>query len=249
MPLLNELILGQFSEDRLSAGLEDLRIACARSLQRPIPDEEFTPSLQQLESSGDIEIDGQKIRRIEPDVAEHLLEDHVEHYLTSAKCWEALRLDASSTVFYRTASGGVQDTGQYSRPDFTAATVRELTYDPLRLLDVITFELKNLAGATPRAALQVLEHTRFAQYSYLVCPKSRIRPSRNADIRSACGRHDVGLITFDIISAGPIVLRDFVIEQYPPRRTPDPYEVQGFLDNRFPQTERERLRGIAKGRA
>jgi hypothetical protein len=193
---------------------------------------------------------GRRVRRREPDCPEGDLEDPVEIFLGGEECGRELRLDKSSTVLCCTAHGGAPDTGEFSKPDFTAATVRELKYDPSRRrLDVFTFELKNLAGATPKATLQALEHTRFAHYSFLVCPRCRLRPQRDVQIRRACSRYDIGLILFDIVrSKAPIQLTNFAIEQSPPRRTPDPYDVEEFLENRFRREELERLKAIAKGR-
>jgi hypothetical protein len=225
---------------------EDLRSTCARSLQRPISDEEFQASLEKLGAVGDIALDGRRIRRLEPDFPESLLEDAVEPFLTGEWCRDTLRLDASALVTHRTARGGSRDTGLFSKPDFTLATVRRLKYDPLRHLDVITFELKNSAGATLMAVHEALAHTRFAHYSFLVCPRSRLRPAHNAELRDACAQHGLGLIMFDFVSPSePPQLCNFRIELNPLRMTPDPYVVEEFLEARLPELTLEKLARIA----
>lgn len=223
---------------------EDLRSTCATRLERKIPAEELETALTELCNAGDLVREEDLVRRVEPDFNEALLEDAVEPHLTGRWCFETLRIVAAEMVSHRTARGGARDTGLFSRPDFTLATVRRLTYDPLRRLDVITFELKNNSGATLIAVHEALAHTRFAHYSFVVCPRSRLRPSEV--LREACAQHGIGLIMFDILGpSSPPRISVPSLEVKPRRMTPDPFAVEDFLIQRFPPDTLGRLKDIA----
>lgn len=250
LPSLIEVVLSELDKNKARAVERDLLChACAVELRRTIQAEEFDAALDELQEAGDIEVDGSRISCLEPKFREKLLEDQVEHYLFGRECCRELKIDKASTVFLRIARGGSRDTGMFSRPDFVAATVRQLKYDPLRHLDVITFELKNIAGATLMGVHEALAHTRFAHYSYLVCPKSRVRVSRTAELREECARYGLGLIVFDLVKQNDAPqLSNFAVELKPLRKMPDPYDVEEFLDDRLPEEQRRQLEAIARGR-
>jgi hypothetical protein len=123
----------------------------------------------------------------------------------------------------------------FSRPDFTVATARQLTYDPLSHLDAITFELKNVTGATLMAVHEALAYTRFSHHSYLVCPRSQVRPGRRTELQEECARHGVGLIMSGL-------LRD----EGKPGLVPDPCDVEELLEACFDTGEPRRPRQIAR---
>lgn len=223
-----------------------LHTLCAERLRKAIRDPDFEAAIASLEQAGDVAREGERVRRIEPDFKEALLEDGVERWLRSEECNVALRIDPDQRVFHRTATGGAQGTGLYSRPDFTMAVIRRLKYDPLRHLDVITFELKNAQGANLMAVHEALAHTRFGHYSYLVCPRSRLCPEDTQSIHSACAEHGLGLILFTIASpAPPPNLTEFDVVLHATRKSPDPYVVEAFLEARLPDTALVRLEKLA----
>jgi hypothetical protein len=225
---------------------EQLRSDVAHLLRRPISNDEFNVALGALVDAGELvnQANG-RISRSEPDFPEATLEDPVERELCADACFAKLRLSRADTVFHKTARGGERGTGLFSRPDFTIATVRRMRYDPLRHLDVITFELKNAAGATLMAVHEALAHTRFAHYSFLVCPRSRLWPEHNKELRDACAQHGIGLVMFTIAgSVQPVRISDFVFELHPLRKNPDPFTTQEFLEARM-QTRLAELESIA----
>ena len=121
-----------------------------------------------------------------------------------------------------------------------------MKYDPLRHLDLVTFELKNLAGTNLVAVYEALAHTRFAHYSYLVCPRSRCRPAQNQEIHDACATHKLGLIFFEIpTQIFPPRTENFEIVLMPDRRTPDPFIVEEFIDARMTEENKEKLQELA----
>jgi hypothetical protein len=247
---LLEVILSELDRNNACAvERDDLRHACAVGLARPLEAGEFDATLTTPEKAGDIELDGGRVLCLEPAFKEALLEDPLEQHLSGRQCHRELRLDRASTVFLRMARGGSRDTGIFSRPDFVAATVRRLKYDPMRHLDVIIFELKNSAGVMLTGVYEALAHTRFAHYSYGVCPASRVRASRTTELREECARHGLGLIVFDLAAQdGQPRLSSFAVQLKPLRRMPDPHDVEEFLEHRLPEAQRRQLQMIATGR-
>jgi hypothetical protein len=229
--------------------LSELGTAVMRALGRPIDEALYGEVLTTLQARRLVTIKGQEARRSEPDFPERILEDPVERYLVSDPAFGHLRLDRDLSVAQKTARGGRAGTGTWSRPDFTIATIRRRKYDPVRHLDLIAFELKNLAGSTVVAVHEALAHTRFAHYAYLVCPRSALNASVQSAIRDACAQHGIGLLTFDL-SAGrndaPALAR-FQFEVDARRKAPEPDQVDNYIDDRFEEHSRKRLLEIAGG--
>jgi hypothetical protein len=245
MPNLIDVIKN-IAPTRGSADWQALHSECARVLQRPIQRDEFRTALEELARSQQVTINNDRITRSEPDFPEFQLEDAIESFLSGEWSKQNLRVDSDRTVFFRTARGGTRDTGLFSRPDFSLATIRRLKYDPLAHLDVITFELKNNSGATLMAVHEALAHTRFAHYSFLICPRSRIRLEHNEQLRNACAQHGIGLVMFDIEGCKlPEAIKDFAIEVQATRCNPDPYNVEEFLEARLPSNHLAKLAEIA----
>jgi hypothetical protein len=218
--------------------------ALGRKIVRPLYDE----TLVTLEARKLIAIKGTHVQRCEPDFPERDLEDHIEAFLGSDVAFDHLRLDRSFTVWLKTARGGRAGTGTWSRPDFTIATIRRRKYDPVRHLDLIAFELKNLAGSSLVAVHEALAHTRFAHYAYLVCPRSELNARVQAAIRESCAQHGIGLISFAIDVGAKKVpdLSEFKFEVEPRRQTPEPDQVDNYIEDRFDADNRVRLLKIAE---
>jgi hypothetical protein len=178
------------------------------------------------------------------DFAERLLEDSAEKYLWSEEAFAVLRIERRHSVFQKTTVGGGAGTGLWSRPDFTLATIRRRKFDPLRYLDVYSFELKNLIGAHVVAVHEALAHTRFAHFAYLLCPRSRLRPAETHKIKQACAEHGVGLITFRMVARNPPTITDFVVDLFAVRRSPDPENVEQHLEHRLSEENKRALQAL-----
>lgn len=241
-----QLILDCLPADTaLDAG--SLQYACGVRLGTAVKSDEFEPALSALVDRGDVVISGRLVRRNEPDFPEAILEDAIASHLQSPFTMAELGVAPTLSVFHVSARGGAAGSGQFSRPDFTLATIRTRKYDPLRYLDVITFELKNLAGTSLLAVHETLAHTRFAHYSYLVCPRPTLRPDRIEAVQNACAELGVGLATFVIQGpSGPPRLGEFGFVIHPKRKNPDPGVVEKYLEDRMPADKLARLACLAR---
>lgn len=226
---------------------DELHTRLMRAFRCPVPKEEMDSALAELEQAQEVAVQGNLVRRTEPDFPERQLEVPVQDWLFGDSVFASLKLDRKFTVCQRTASGGKIGSGVWSRPDFTIATIRRRKYDPIKHLDVIAFELKNVAGTQVVAVHEALAHTRFAHYAYLVCPRSSLHTEKFKVVEQSCAEHGIGLMTFRI-GVGPRegpVLRDARIELLASRRTPDPDLVDQFIDDRFSPSNSAELGEIA----
>ena len=129
------------------------------------------------------------------------------------------------SVVKTTALAGKRNTGgQWTRPDVTAVYVRDYTYIPGRVLEVVTFEIKPHGGGTVVGVYEALAHTRFSTRAYLAVhtPGEESLPT---DVAYECERHDIGLITF----VDPADFGTYEELLTPPRRSPDPERTDNFI--------------------
>ena len=225
----------------------DLHHLCGQRLGSALRDADFEAGIAELVGRGDIASSGRLIRRIECDFAESTLESAVELHLCSKAFLRVVGADPDYSVFHTSARGGAVGSGQFSRPDFTLATIRRPKYDPLRYLDVVTFELKNGAGTSLLAVHETLAHTRFAHRSYLICPRPRFHADRLQLIQNACAELGVGLITFALKSdSGEPRVSELLVALHPLRRNPDPTVIEQYLENRMPSEKLARLATMAR---
>jgi hypothetical protein len=242
---LYEVILKNLPPNGTAIHIDDHGVLVMRDLGGPV-DDEYQAALADLEQVMQIARDGQMIRRSEPDFPEQRLEAPAQAWLFSDESFSALRLNRPYTVCQKTAVGGRQGSGIWSRPDFTIATIRRRKYDPFRHLDVLAFELKNLAGAQVVAVHEALAHTRFAHYAYLLCPRSKQQADKQKIIAQSCAEHGIGLVTFEIeVATNAPHLTGWRIDITPSRKTLDPDLVDQFLDDRLNADNKQRLLSIA----
>lgn len=242
-----ELILACLP-DTLSRPRDVVHLCSNRRRGSAISDDAFEMALLALRARGELAMSSNKVRRLEIDFEERKLQAALEPLLIKEEFYKVARLVRSKTIFHSTATGGSRDTGVYSRPDFTFATIREFRFDPHRHLDVITFELKNRKGATLAGVHEALAHTRFAHYAYFLCPRSEVTPSENDELQRACSAHGLGFVQFRLrrdsqrqpdVSELTLVLPAL-------RQSPDPLEVERFLERRLPQDKLSDLERIAR---
>ncbi len=228
--------------------VDDLHIRTGRLLGAAVSDQLFKEALRALSEQQTIRVESFQVKLSEPDFPERDLEDQVEKWLFGPNAFEALRLARDDAVVQKTTVGGRQGSGLWSRPDFTIATVRRRKYDPWRRLDVLAFELKNLAGTSLLSVHEALAHTRFAHYAYLVCPLSKLAPERSRDIQQNCVSHGIGMISFQMaIDGGKPRLGDFTIEVPATRKSPDPDIVDRYIDDRMTADNAQRLLQVGRG--
>ena len=129
-----------------------------------------------------------------------------------------------STVKTTALAGKKNTGGQWTRPDVTAVYVRDYTFIPGRVLEVVTFEIKPQGGGSVVGVYEALAHTRFSTRAYLAVhvPGGEDLPN---DVAYECERHDIGLITF----VDPADFNTYEEQLTPPRRTPDPERTDNFI--------------------
>lgn len=234
---------------RMSVSEDVLQIQTMRALGNKLDPSRFSDALKTLSAKHLISIKSGDVRLNEPDFPEVALETPIEAAIGTKLFFDMLGIEAAQTVLQRTARGGQAGTGIWSRPDFSIATIRRRKYDPVRHLDLLAIELKNLAGASVVSVHEALAHTRFAHYAYLLCPRSRVEPERLQVIEESCSQHGIGLITFciGIEADNRPSLGDFSFDIAPRRKSPEPVDVDDYIDARFELGNCQRLLALAEG--
>jgi hypothetical protein len=244
-----ERIVLEVLSDGAEQSLGELETRTMKALGRKLPEDLYPETLETLKARRLLSITGEKVKRSEPDFPERDLEAGIETFISSEQAVTHLRLERGSTIWQKTARGGRAGTGTWSRPDFTIATIRKRKYDPVRHLDLIALELKNVAGSSVVAVHEALAHTRFAHYAYLVCPRSHLNASVQRAVRESCSQHGIGLLSFDLSvgSGNSPAFSAFRFEVDPRRQAPEPELVDNYIDDRFDVESQERLSSIAGG--
>lgn len=237
-----ELILQHLPSDGSKMLVADLELEVARAIEQPIDPDLFS---QALETEALAEERTGKVRLIEPDLAERDLMPFLNDYLRSQDCLSELDTSQHQSIIEDTSVGGPTGSGMFSRPDFSMAIIRTFRFDPIRYLDLHTFELKNRSGATLQGVHEALAHRRFAHRSYYVFPRSRLRPYQTQRLIRACMQYGLGAITFAIGRSDSV--GRFKVEHFAERGEPNPYEVDQFIEDRFNNTSQEALKKIVIG--
>ncbi len=140
----------------------------------------------------------------------------------------------------------VQDTsamgdrlGRWSRPDFIVVSAMNFKIMPGAQIDVHSFELKTASGATELAVYEALAQTRFTHFGHLVVhlPDGSKNETRLIDIEKQCEQHGIGLIRM----RDPKDPDSFEIMLDPERKSTLPAIVEGFLDKRLSDGQRQRI--------
>ncbi len=194
----SETILAILPDTGRPLARADAEVLCTQRLATRLDRDAFRRSLAKLAQLRMVSSDATSLWRVEPDFEERALENDAERFLNSEECLSSLRVIDGTFVMQKTTSVGAAGAGRWSRPDFTMAAVRRFRFDPHRYLDVFSFELKNRSGTNLVAVHEALAHSRLANYSYLVCPRSKLEPAETNVIRQACTDHAIGLVTFDL---------------------------------------------------
>ena len=159
-------------------------------------------------------------------------------------------INESYVKFYRikyfvsqiTASQGSKNTGgKWTRPDVSLIAIRMYPFIPGKNLEVITFEIKPANAYGIEGLFEASAHSVFAHRSYLAVhlPDGAALPDR---LETECERVGVGLITFE--NAGD--WDSFEILQKAPLRSPDPFEVNQFINSQVSKENQERLQELIR---
>jgi hypothetical protein len=221
-------------------------------LNGPVADAHFDAARDWLLDRDLAAQNGANLRYSEHDCLERDTYGPLVGLLMSNAVLSQLHLSAGHVIIEPTHEGGANGTGQWSRPDFTIATIRQWQYDPQRHLDLIAFEVKNRQGSNVAAVFEALAHQRFAHYACVVLPSLTTtvatEMNRSAAIEGACKTHGIGLFLFDLIRhpIGGRQITNLRIKIAPERRATDPNSVERFINDRFSPANREALRAMAQ---
>jgi hypothetical protein len=135
--------------------------------------------------------------------------------------------------------------GRWARPDFILVSAMKFNLMPGAQVDVHSFELKTENGATDLAVYEALAQTRFTHFGHLVwhLPNNSQAEARLAEIQAQCEQHGVGLIRMsdpENVEASEILLD-------PVRKATLPAIVDGFLDKRLDNDQRQAIRSAIHG--
>ena len=144
-----------------------------------------------------------------------------------------------------TAYQGRRDTGgRWSRPDIILCTVSEWIFSPRPEGEVRTIEVKLFDGLDIIGVYEALAHKSCSHYSYLMIvdfPKEGLNSDQKQDfdkIMAAADRHGIGIIT--VPDSNDWSTWEFLLE--PTRSDAAPQQINDFLYNQFPQSERSKFK-------
>lgn len=135
--------------------------------------------------------------------------------------------------------------GRWARPDFILVTAMRFKLLPGAQVDVHSFELKTETGASVVAVHEALAQTRFTHFGHLIwhLPERSKMETRLSEIKEHCDDHGVGLIRV----RDPLDIAGYEILVDPIRKPTLSAAIEGFLDTRFTQEQRQRLASAVRG--
>jgi hypothetical protein len=135
--------------------------------------------------------------------------------------------------------------GKWARPDFILVSAMRFELMPGAQVDVHSFELKTETGATDLAVYEALAQTRFTHFGHLVwhLPDGSQAEARLQEIAKQCDDHGIGLIRM----RSPHETEAFEIVLDPVRKATSTLAVEGFLELRLNQIERDKIRSVITG--
>lgn len=119
--------------------------------------------------------------------------------------------------------------GLWTRPDIVLVSINSYSYYPVKVMDLISFELKHYKNISIAGVFETASHSRFATKSYfcLYIPRE-LQGDFSSDlqrIKPECERFGIGLLVF----SNPKDYDTFDIVAEPTRRTPDPADMDEFI--------------------
>jgi len=148
--------------------------------------------------------------------------------------------DRNSLVEITANQGGKKTAGKWTRPDITAVVVRKFKHQPVKALDVLTFEVKAKDGLAIDAVYEALSHSKVATFAYLLI----YIPSEDFDahpdrprVEEACTMHGIGLI----IAADIASFSEWETRIAAKRLTPDPGETDRFIDVQLSKSNKDKI--------
>lgn len=150
-----------------------------------------------------------------------------------------------ASIVLDTSAMGPQK-GRWARPDFILVSAMRFKLLPGAQVDVHSFELKTEAGGSVLAVHEALAQTRFTNFGHLVwhLPERSRSEARLAEIEKQCEEHGIGLILMrdpSLESGAYEILVD------PARKTTRPAAIEGFLETRLTDAQKDALTRAVRG--
>jgi hypothetical protein len=221
-----------------------------------LTDDEYWSVRDALLEDGKVEIGrgkGGSVHRIALAAAVEMVPDAPPTYPAEAALYPPFfqTINESYVKFYRikyfvsqiTASQGSRSTGgKWTRPDVSLIAIRMYPFIPGKNLEVITFEVKPANAYGIEGLFEASAHSVFAHRSYLAVHLPDDAAALPDRLETECERVGVGLITFE--NAGD--WDSFEILQKAPLRSPDPFEVNQFINSQISKENQERLQELIR---
>ena len=134
-------------------------------------------------------------------------------------------------IIANTARGGPR-AGKWTQPDLTLIALQKLPLQKRIDLELFSFELKRQNDSDVDSVFEAVAHTRYAHYAYLAWhqpDKGNVAKDKQQDVEANCRTHGIGLIVF----ADPLLPASYEVLLAPIRKTPHPYDVDGYLSLRL----------------
>lgn len=151
------------------APLGPIKQRLERSQNRDLSDLEVKAVLNKLTAQELLEKSGNEWRLSEPDRDEVSLYPTLISKLEHSSTLTNLGIQQDNYVLEDTSRIAGSE-GRYSRPDLMIAAIHTWKYDPVRTLEVYSFEVKNRKGTNVPAVYEALAHARFVNHPFLVVP-------------------------------------------------------------------------------
>jgi hypothetical protein len=234
-----------------------MRLMLSRDLERTVTEDLYAQARAQLlqdkkigrlrGQGGQIFLD--KSEPDQPTIAsdkwpEHGLMEWLSRYL-QGPFQEGLDIPKEGICIVKDTSKMGPIRGKWARPDFILVSAMRFELMPGAQVDVHSFELKTETGATDLAVYEALAQTRFTHFGHLVwhLPDKSPAEARLQEISKQCDEHGVGLIRM----RRPNETEEFEIVLDPVRKATSTLAVEGFLELRLSQNEREKIRRVITG--
>lgn len=146
-----------------------------------------------------------------------------------------------SCITRKTALAGRRQTGgKWTRPDICMVGIRKFKFLRDPIFDVISFEIKPAWAVTVEGVFEALAHRQFATRSYVIfhidSAHFMLRPEASRIVALA-EQHGVGII----LAQDSSNYDTWVEKVYGRRWSPDPVDLNDFIQRIFPLTDHDQI--------
>lgn len=140
------------------------------------------------------------------------------------------------------AKASEQGSGLWTRPDLAALVLNKGQFVPSWSWSLVSFEIKTATNVDEQSVYETIGHTRFANSSFLVWQASENLSTDDQNIVELCRQYQIGAIT----SEDPRDATSFRLRNMGAYASIPSYNIDGFIEARFPDHERDRIKNWLK---